>query len=102
MRRRRHILWCFTGDQRMTITAVTIVDDSGGSSLLVGTCRSVTENHKPSDINRGSETENVDLESFGSYISNGSGWPVVGGGNNRGVVVVGGRWWYGWCVLQVW
>ncbi|CAH1431983.1 unnamed protein product [Lactuca virosa] len=60
----------------MPITAVTIVNDSGGSSLLVGTCRSGTENHRSNGGNRGSETENVDLESFGAYISDGSGWPV--------------------------
>ncbi|CAH1445862.1 unnamed protein product [Lactuca virosa] len=70
------------------ITAVTIVDDSGGSSLLVGTCRSRTENHRSSGVNRGSETEYVDLESFGAYRSDGSGWPVVRGGNSGGAVVV--------------
>nr|KAJ0191185.1 hypothetical protein LSAT_V11C800443840 [Lactuca sativa] len=51
--------------------------------------RSGTENHRSIGINRGSETKNVDLESFGAYRSDGSGWPVVGGGNINGVVVGG-------------
>ena len=50
----------------MATTTVVIVNDSGGSSLLVGTCRYGTENHRSSGDNRGSEAENVDLESFGA------------------------------------
>ena len=46
----------------MMITTVMIVDDSGGSSFLIATCRFGTENHRSSGVNRGSEIENVDLE----------------------------------------
>ncbi|CAI9301482.1 unnamed protein product [Lactuca saligna] len=79
---------CTRSPLRMTITAVTIVDDSGGSSLLVRTCRSRTENHRSSGVNLGSETKDVDLESFGAYISDGSDWSMVRGGNRDGTVVL--------------